>query len=179
MDNYIFLISCAVILYIAFLKIIDLITILRIRKGLSNKIKIIINDNETVVINSLGHVLFCEPNNVLYIDNKGKKKKILIIGMTDNKNEINSKFNRFALNKKEFVKEFDEVIEEIDDFWYQYITYYVLKSKRRMEISAFIIVSASVSIEVSSTIIKDKIKLEFEKAIETKRPKFYNIIDIT
>jgi len=55
----------------------------------------------------------------------------------------------------------------------------VLKSKRRMEISAFIIVSASVSIEVSSTIIKDKIKLEFEKAIETKRPKFYNIIDIT
>jgi hypothetical protein len=177
MKRYIILICCALVLCVISSKLIDLITVLRIRRGLTKKLKIIIQDSETIIFNSSGNELFREPNDVLYIGNNGKKNKVLMFG-NSGKNEILRKFKKYSLCQRNFIKEVDDVINEVSYFCYQYITYYVLKSKKKLGMSAFPIVSVSLNIDVTSTLIKEKLKLEFEKAIPTKSQMFYNLIEI-
>ena len=92
--------------------------------------------------------------------------------------ETEKKFKKQILSRKNFIQNLDEVMEAVDDFWYQYITYYVLKCKRELGISSFIIVSASIQIDVSSKIKQEKIRLGFTEAIQTAKPKFFNIVDV-
>ncbi len=60
----------------------------------------------------------------------------------------------------------------------QFITYYVLKYKRENKVSSFITVSASIIIKVNPTALEEKIRLGLESARLTKKPRFYNIINI-
>ena len=172
MKLYLILIAISLVLFGFASKLIDFVKDLRVKKGLSKIIKIIINDNETVILDQAEGELCFEPNFVFT-----KKNKAIKFGSLDASNKINRNFSK-KNQKIHFIHNLDQAEKVMDDFWYQFITYYVLKYKRENKISSFITVSASINIKVSSTALKEKIKLGIESARLIKKPRFYNIIDI-
>lgn len=173
MKTYLILIAIALVLFGFASKLIDFMRDLRIKKGLSKKIKIIINDNETVMLDQAESELCIEPNFVFTQNNKAIR-----FGFVDTSNKAERTFSKKDLQKIHFIRNLDQAEKVIDDFWYQYITYYVLKYKRENKISSFTTVSTSINIEVSSTALKEKIKIGIESTRLIKKPKFYNILDI-
>jgi hypothetical protein len=163
-----------IVFYLAYSKGIDAIRKLRIKKGLDKKGVIIIKDDETEFFDEVGQQIFREPNLVIYQGNK-----LLLIGSSEHIQTIEDRNNIRKLNRKNFVKELDDVLHDLKDFWYHYMTYLVLKFEKLTGISSFVIPSVSVRIDVSSKAIRDKIQMELEKAKTIKRPRVYNILDVT
>ncbi len=168
MNTYLILFAIALVLLGFASKLIDFMKDLRIKKGLSKVIKIIINDNETVILDQTEKKLCSEPNFVFI-----KKNKAISFGAVDALNKFEKKFQKIH-----FIQNIDQVEKLLDDFWYQFITYYILKYKRENKVSSFITVSASIIIKVNPTALEEKIKLGLESARLTKKPRFYNIINI-
>lgn len=173
MKTYLILIVIALVLFGFASKLIDFMRDLRVKKGLSKIIKIIINDNETVILDQAERELCFEPNLVFT-----KNNKAIRFGSVDTSNEAEHNFSKKNLQEIHFIQNLDQAEQMMDDFWYQFITYYVLKYKRENKISSFITVSASINIEVSSTALKEKIRRGIESARLIKKPRFYNILDI-
>ena len=173
MKTYLILIAIALVLFGFVSKLIDFMKDLRIKKGLSKIIKIIINDNETVILDQAEKELCFEPNFVFL-----KNNRAISFGSVDALNKAEHNLSKKDLQQIHFIHNFDQVEKLLDDFWYQFITYYTLKYKRENKVSSFITVSASINIEVSSTTLKEKIRLGIESARLIKKPKLYNIINI-
>ena len=77
-----------------------------------------------------------------------------------------------------FLEDLDFISRHIDSFWYQYITWFALKSKRVLGMSSFIIVAVSIDIQISSDMNKYIIKTELKKLTQLRRPRLYNLVDI-
>jgi hypothetical protein len=163
-----------IVFCLAYSRVIDAIRKLRIKKGSDKKGVIIIKDDETAFLNEAGQQILREPNLVVY-----KGNKLLLIGSSGDIQTIEDRYDIRKLSRKNFVKELDDVLHDLKDFWYHYMTYFVLKSKNLNGISSFPIPSVSVRIDVSSKAVRDKIQMELEKAKTVKKPRVYNILDIT
>lgn len=170
MKTYLILIAIALVLFGLISKFIDFMRDLRIKKGFSNKIKITINDNETLVQDQEGRAVCNEPNLVLVT----KRNKALGFGSVEALKKPNKNIQEIN-----FIRNLDQVERAMGDFWYQYVTYYVLKYKRENKISSFTTISASINIDVSSKDTKEKVRLGVESAKNINRPRFYNILDIS
>ncbi len=178
MNNYIIEICCALIVYIFYSIITDTITSVRLRKGIINKISIHITDNETTITDNIGTEILREPTIVNYTIHKRGRVRILNIGDPNYIYNLDSNSHAFRILQSNFIEDYETEMTRIDDFWYQYLTYYSLRSKKISRISSFAIVAVSISIEVTSHSIGDKIKLELQKSIQTIRPKLFNIVEI-
>ena len=174
MKAYLILLVIALVLFGFFSKIIDFVRVLRVKKGLSKLIKIIINDNTTVILDKENNELFQEPNFVLI----ARRDKAVRFGASDTFNKAERKFHSKKLQKIDFINNFNQVERVVDDFWYQYITYYILKYKRENKIPSFTTVSVCIKINVSSRSLKEKIIRGINASARIKKPKFYNILDV-
>ena len=173
MKTYLILIAIALVLLGFASKLIDFLKGLRIKKGLSKIIKIIINDSDTVILDQEKKEL-CFERNFVFI----KNNKAISFGSIDASNKAEQDFFKKNIQEINFIQNFDQAEKLLDDFWYQFITYYVLKYKRENRVSSFITVSVAINIEVSSTALKEKIRLGIESARLIKKPRLYNIINI-
>jgi uncharacterized membrane protein len=162
-----------VVIYLVYSRVINAIRGLRVRKGLDTRATIVVKDDETELFNNAGQLICSEQNIVVY-----RGKRLLLIGSSGDINKLENKISEGQLNKRNFIRECDTVCGEIRDFWYHYVTYYVLKFKAISGISMFPIPSVSLRVEVSLAATRDRIKLELEKAKTIKKPRLYNILDI-
>ena len=178
MSNYLAIIILAAMLYCIVSRGIEFITKVRLKLGLSKLIRIVITDNQTIVIDALGHEIIRDDNAVFYTTGRLGKNKLVGIGSMDRNYDVwNMPLNKIVCINN-FIEDISSVVMAIHDFGYQYITWYVMKSKREMHVSALIILSASIDVQVTSDSVKNIIRSELEKAIQTNRPKFYNIVGI-
>lgn len=173
MIKHVIVICSAIVIYIIFSKLVDYISSLRKKEGLTNAVRIILSDEHTTLIDNNGDALLREPNFVMYSVAKKSKNNIVAIGELADENKID-----MQTKKRDFLKEIDCVLRETHNFWYQYVTYYVMKGKKVIGLSAFPILAVSISIEISSEPVKNKIKNEIEKIKELKLPKFFDILTV-
>lgn len=174
--KYVIFIAAAVVIYIIYCKIINAISSLSKRRGLDYKINITITDDKTELNRENSQQTYSEPNIVMYMRGNRRAKKLLLIGSSGELNTIKKKFANSSLREYNFVNEFDNVIQDMSDFWYQYITYLATKYKKILGLPRFSTPSLHFIIAVSSKEIREKIRSEIDKTRKINRPKLFNIM---
>lgn len=176
--KYILFFIIAILIYLVYSRIFSFINNIRINRGLKYKIRIIITNDKTELSKENDQQIYWEPNIVLYTSGNNHIKKLLLIGSSGKLDEMKNKYKNKTLIERNFIDSFKEVIEDMNDFWYQYVTYFSHKYKNIMGLPFFSIPSISLKVVVYPDEIKSKIQHELDKLKVIKKPKLYNIIDI-
>lgn len=150
-----------------------------IKKNINDKVTIIIEEESTVLIGANNQQIFkIKPNTMVYKRQKGNRYKIISFGSIAKSlgSKINSSEKQY--HTVNFIRD-KEQIEQINHFWYDYVTYLSLKAKECIGMSKLAIPSLDLRVEVSSERIRDFIFSELKKIETINKPKLFIILDVT
>lgn len=167
LNNEIVIIILSVIGCLLYYIIVSTVRSLFIKKGLANKVNILIDDNFTYLIDDNG-VPIADP-----IENIVKYKNGVIISIGSIR--LNNDNDAPEIN---FIKENDELVKNINNFWEKFVFILSLEIKRKLKLHGFVIPSFSIKIGVTSDNLVNNICNELVKLKNSSKGRAYNLMKI-